>query len=193
MGAQKNVAVELFFDSTSERRLRELWASLEAIYGDDHESELGVRPHLSLTVFPGGEPEFLKAELQSLASRFVPFCLKLNSVESFPTSEGVVYLAPFLSEPLEEIHATFHESLAIHQVLGHAYYRPGSWVPHCSVATGVPPNLRDAVLGACGAAPAQTTDGQWAVARVYARAGARLRPKVSSARSRPLGIRRNRN
>jgi hypothetical protein len=154
MGAQKNVAVELFFDSTSERRLRELWASLEAIYGDDHESELGVRPHLSLTVFPGGEPEFLKAELQSLASRFVPFCLKLNSVESFPTSEGVVYLAPFLSEPLEEIHATFHESLAIHQVLGHAYYRPGSWVPHCSVATGVPPNLRDAVLGACGAADA---------------------------------------
>ena len=72
MGAQKNVAVELFFESTSERRLRELWASLEAIYGDDHESELGVRPHLSLTVFPGGEPEFLKAELQSLASPIRP-------------------------------------------------------------------------------------------------------------------------
>ena len=147
-----NVAVELFFDSTSERRLRELGQSLEAIYGDDHESELGVRPHLSLTVFPDGEPAFLRAELQDLANRAVPFRLELTSVESFPTSEGVLYLAPALSGSLADIHAAFHASLATQQELGHAYYRPGSWVPHCTVATGVPPNLQGAVLDACRAA-----------------------------------------
>lgn len=146
------MAVELFFDSSSERRLGELWKSLEAIYGDHHQSELGVRPHLSLTVFPDVEPEFVRAELQNLASRFLPFRLEFNSVESFPTSEGVVYLAPSSSEPLEGIHAAFHASLAAHQELGHSYYRPGSWIPHCTVATGVPMDLRGAVVEACQAA-----------------------------------------
>ena len=146
-----NVAVELCFDSDSESRLRALWDSLELIYGSDHETEIGVRPHISLTAFSDGEPDFLSDEIQALANRFEPFELKLASVGSFPTAEGVVYLAPSPNERLDSIHTDFHAVLASHEEPGNPYYRPGTWVPHCTVATGVPSSLMDTVLEACRA------------------------------------------
>ena len=144
-----NVAVELGFDAASEGRLRAIWSTLELIYGHPQRSDLGVRPHLSLAVFSGPEPVFLERELQALAGRFDSFSIHLATARSFPTAEGVVYLAPSPSESLREIHSVFHAALSERGEPGHPYYRPDAWIPHCTVATDVPPHLLDQVKEAC--------------------------------------------
>ncbi len=141
------VAVELVFDPEAARRLTVLQDRLAAIYGGSKITELGVKPHLSLNLFPDGEPAFLCDELEELARRFNPFPVQLDSVESFPTAEGVVYLAPDPNAELQAVHRRFHARLAAHGEPGHPYYRPGRWVPHCTVASEVPAQLIGAVMG----------------------------------------------
>ncbi len=78
------VAVELVFDPEAARRLTVLQDRLAAIYGGPKITELGVKPHLSLNLFPDGEPAFLCDELEELARRFNPFPVRLGSVEQLP-------------------------------------------------------------------------------------------------------------
>ncbi len=144
-----HVSVELGFDPASERRIQGLWGTLAAIYGGPRKTELGVRPHLSLTSFSHGEPSFLRRELEDLARRTRPFRIRFASVASFPTPEGVVYLAPSPSEDLREVHGVFHRAMAVHGEAGNPYYQPGKWVPHCTVATDVPDDLRELVVKTC--------------------------------------------
>lgn len=139
-------AVELTFDLESTRRLTAVWSALGGIYGGPRITELGARPHISLTVFHDAAPEGLCQELGGLAQRFGPFRLHLGTAATFPTTEGVIYLAPDASGPLQAIHAALHGWLATHDDPGHAYYRPGAWVPHCTVATDVPQTQITAVL-----------------------------------------------
>lgn len=68
-------------------------------------------------------------------------------MDSFPTVEGVVYLAPDPNPKLLAVHWRFHARLAAHGEPGHPYYRPGRWVPHCTIASGVPPHLISEVMG----------------------------------------------
>ena len=147
-----SVAVELGFDPESENRLVELWQTLEGVYGKPRRSELGVSPHLSLTLFPEGQPPFLREELSWLAGRTRAFVINLVSAESFPTSEGVVYLAPQPNDDLRSLHGELHAAIVAHGEAGHSYYHPDSWLPHCTVATDVPDRLRGSVLSACLAA-----------------------------------------
>lgn len=140
------IAVELTFDPDSTRRLTALWAALANLYGGPRITELGVRPHVSLTVFHDAAPEGLCRDLDWLAQRFGPFPLHLGTAATFPTTEGVIYLAPDPSARLQAVHAAFHGRLAAHHNPGHPHYRPGGWVPHCTVATDVPQALVTAVL-----------------------------------------------
>ncbi len=140
------IAVELTFDLESTRRLTAVWAALAGIYGGPRITELGARPHVSLTVFHDTAPEGLCQELGELAQRFGPFGLHFGAAATFPTTEGVIYLAPDASARLQAVHAAFHTRLAAHDSPGHPYYRPGAWVPHCTVATDVPQAQVTAVL-----------------------------------------------
>lgn len=154
-----HVSVELFFDPESETRIQDVWALLGKLYGGPRATELGVRPHLSLTSFAAGEPTWLRTELVALAARFAHFPIDLVATESFPTTEGVVYLAPAPCRELEAIHQTFHDAIRRHGEDGHPYYRPGVWVPHCTVATDVPePVLEDVVERARESLETSTVD-----------------------------------
>lgn len=147
---ERFVSVELGFDPGAAERLADLQGRLAEIYGGPKITELGVSPHLSLTVFQDGEPDFLRDELETLAARFETFKLQLESVGSFPTAEGVIYLSPDPSAELKTVHRYLHTRLAARGEPGHPYYRPGSWIPHCTVASEVP----KALIGAVMASPA---------------------------------------
>lgn len=143
------VSVELVFDARSESRIRALSAHLAEIYGGPNVTELGVRPHISLTSFPAGEPSGLREALERLAQKVPPFSLSFASVQSFPTSEGVVYLEPVFSEALVSCHQMFHTLAQQFPESRNPYYEPGRWVPHCTVATDVPGSLREKIIVLC--------------------------------------------
>lgn len=128
-------AIELFYDDDSERAVRECWDGLGAALGKPSLSELGARPHVSLAVYDddldtAGFPERLLEFAQSID----PFEFRLSSVGTFPGNEGVVFLAPVVTRRLLAVHARFHEVFSRYGESGMAYYLPGNWVPHCTVA-----------------------------------------------------------
>ena len=159
------MAIELAFDSASDQRLGLLWSRLSALYAGPTESELGVRPHITLALFRGGEPRDLPGLLESLAGELACFGLTLGTVGRFPGSEGVVFLRPEVSAERARAHTILHELLAKERDLVHAYYRPGTWHPHCTMAINVPDALIDAVLTACRCPEAL---GEVGVARIQA-------------------------
>src|SRR5687768_13461972 len=103
--------IELFFDRDSEAQLHQVWRSLQRIYGTPQRSELGVEPHLALAVFRGGEPAGCEAVVSQLARGVTPFELTFESVDSFPTAEGVVYLRAKPTPHLLEVHRELHRLL----------------------------------------------------------------------------------
>lgn len=153
MAAKRDVnapaAVALTFDGAAGEKIQSLWTGLQQIYGKPRRTELGPVPHISLAVFTDGEPGFLREEVSAISGQFGAFSLRLASVGAFPTSEGVVYLAPRPSPQLTAIHRALHKMLDRQEAESSGFYQPGDWVPHCTVATDVPPTLFEKVLRQC--------------------------------------------
>lgn len=125
-------AIELSFDPASEKRVVDLWRSIEG--GLDLE-ELGARPHVSLAVFrPPADPATLAKCLETYTRHADRLEFSFSSVGTFPGNEGIVFLSPSPSKELLETHQLLHSILENHGVAADDLYRPGSWVPHCTVA-----------------------------------------------------------
>ena len=144
------VAIELSFDPASDERLGRLQSHLSALYGGPKDSELGVRPHITLALFRSGDPKDAARVIDSLAAKLAPFALTLSTASCFPTDEGVVFLQPEPSAELARAHTILHELLLDQDrhLVDH-YYQPDTWHPHCTMATGVPEPLTEVVLSAC--------------------------------------------
>lgn len=126
-------AVELYFDAATERRLLAEWERIGSALG-----RLEARPHISLAVFrPPAAPEPIVAAVDHLAEEIGPLVVNLQSVGVFPGAEGVVFLAPAVSPPLADAHRRLHDLLG--DLDRSELYRPGRWVPHCTMAMGLDP------------------------------------------------------
>jgi ribosomal protein S18 acetylase RimI-like enzyme len=143
------LAIELSFDKGSESRLTALLRTLSELYDRTGDSELGVRPHVTLAVFRDTSPSDIAGTIRRLAQSLQPFELNLASAKTYGTTEGVVYLEP---DPCKELLAAHRECMSIlgsESVLVHSYYQPPNWVPHCTVAIGVPEHRLDHILERC--------------------------------------------
>lgn len=128
------LAVCLLFDPPSERLLRGLWARLE----DDGIRTLASHthgqhhPHLSYAVLRRWEVARVQQALAGLPDEG-PFSLSFHGTLAFP--RGRAALAPALTADVVR-----RQQRVVEAMLGtgadlHLNYRPGSWVPHVSVAT----------------------------------------------------------
>ena len=131
-------AVELHFDAEADARVRGLWRRLAELGLPSLEGHGEVRPHLSLALFEDLEPAKFSPLLDAFARETAPVELWLSAAAIFPGDEGVVYLAPSVGTELAACHADFHARIEAAGLESHAYYRPGRWVPHCTVGQGVP-------------------------------------------------------
>ncbi len=138
-------AVELFYDDESDRAVRRIWDGLGAMLERPSLSELGARPHVSLAVYSDELADCLDMAgfeeiLREFAQLATSFEFKLSSVGTFPGGEGVVFLAPVVTRQLLAFHARFHDAFSRHRDAAAPYYRPGQWVPHCTVAIDLAPS-----------------------------------------------------
>jgi 2'-5' RNA ligase len=132
-------AVELNLDPGSAARVQTLWDELAGAGITSEMPDLGAYPHVSLAVFDEIEPARIRPVLESFAGSHRPIQVRLASVGTFPSEEGVVYLAPVVTPELLALHADFHERLRESGLVGWEYYLPGRWVPHCTVGIFLPP------------------------------------------------------
>jgi 2'-5' RNA ligase len=131
-------AVELQIDEVNATPIVELSNAIYAQCGGESLTGIGGHPHISLATFTQLEPERLESALVAFAATTPPLPVTLASVGVFPSTQGIVYLAPVVTPQLLAVHARFHELLDQLGLQCHPYYRPGNWMPHCTVGLELP-------------------------------------------------------
>jgi 2'-5' RNA ligase len=125
--------VAVYFDEPADRAVRALWRRLDqaGVGGGPRV----LPPHVTFAAakaIPRRTRDALKAQLRTLA---IPH-LWLSTLGTFPTTEDVLMLAAVVDSELLAVHSAIHDVLAGQVQSPQAYYMPGSWVPHCTLALG---------------------------------------------------------
>ena len=128
---------ELYFDPSTEARIRDAWKAIDKAGVSASMLEGGYRPHVSLGVCDHLETNSLAQELTTFAAGIVPFRVSFPNIGIFSTSEGVVYLGATVTAKLLKVHTAFHEIFKKYAKEQREYYTVGQWVPHCTLAFGL--------------------------------------------------------
>jgi 2'-5' RNA ligase len=138
-------ALELYLDVDATRRIRTLWQALEAegIPTLASLQDARHRPHVSLAAAARLDPEAVAGALGDLT---VGRGLRLSMDFAGQFVGRVLWLGVTVTEELLAHHRAVHERLAAAGIEVWEHYRPGRWVPHCTVSLRVPnPQMAQAV------------------------------------------------
>lgn len=141
-------ALELHLDVPSTRRIRNLWHALEAdgvptlasLQNERH------RPHVSLVAASRLDPAGVADALDGLAVGR-GLTLDLDFVGQFVGR--VLWLGVTATEELIAHHRAVLDRLTGAGVDVWEHYRPGRWVPHCTLSMRVPNALMSAAVRRC--------------------------------------------
>ncbi|SBT37443.1 2'-5' RNA ligase family protein [Micromonospora auratinigra] len=141
-------ALELYLDTHATRRIRVLWDALESEGVQSMKSllEQRHRPHVSLAVAPRLDPERVAA---ALAGTVVAAPLRLEFQHAGQFVGRVLWLGPAPTTELLAHHARVHDLLTRAGIDLDEQYRPGRWVPHCTLSMRVPNTLMAAAVRRC--------------------------------------------
>ena len=129
--------VELLLDERAADEVRVIWKALADAGVPARYLEHDLAPHVTIAVFDELDAGRARDAFASFAAEETPEPITLYSPASFPTEEGVLYLAPVVTRGLLELHAGFHERFAeLDQPVGE-YFFTGRWVPHVTVGLGL--------------------------------------------------------
>jgi len=142
-----HLVVELFFDPDTEAVVRATRQALTDA-GVPGVPGVGARPHVSVAVYQELDVARFAAGLALFAGERPALEVTLASLGVFLTDGCIVFLAPVVTQELLGFHRDFHQWFA---GCGEAQpnYRLGSWVPHCTLAAGVPFDLMSKVTDVC--------------------------------------------
>lgn len=145
-------AVELYFDAPLSEAVTDLEARIDATGPGPSLRGLGFTPHISLLTCADTAEDDARHVIRSVAHTWAPVPISLEAVGAFPPEGATVFLAPAASAPLVSLHATVWSRIRAAARDPSPLYAPGRWVPHCTVAQGVPPSSRARVLAVTAAA-----------------------------------------
>ncbi|WP_428966773.1 2'-5' RNA ligase family protein [Micromonospora fluostatini] len=141
-------ALELYLDTDATRRIRRLWDALESEGVQSMRSLLAQRhrPHVSLAVAPRLDPAQVAAALDGLV---VAAPLRLDFQYAGQFVGRVLWLGAAPTTALLAHHERVHDRLATAGVPVVEHYRPGRWVPHCTLSMRVPNRLLTPAVRRC--------------------------------------------
>ena len=142
-------AVEMFFDESADKRVREVWDELAQANLTSSQIDGGYRPHVTLGVFEGYTSPKFEDGLRFFTEERGEFPIKFDYLGVFPRTEGVVYFGAVVTGQLLSIHGEFTRHFAPLMMGIRPYYLPGSWVPHCTLAYGLSLAAIPAVVEVC--------------------------------------------
>jgi hypothetical protein len=141
-------ALELYLDPEASRRVRNLWAALDA---DGIQSVGSLMqglhwPHVSLAVADRLEPDAVAGALASL-DLVPPVVLSFQFVGQF--LGRVLWLGPAPSTSLLAHQSTVYDRLSAAGIEVWDHYRPGHWVPHATLSMRVANSHMGAAVRRC--------------------------------------------
>ncbi len=135
-------------DADSEAKIRRTWEALAEARIKSPMLEAGYRPHVSLGVCEEIDVDGLARELSSLTVEVSAFALTLSSIGLFPLSEGVIFLGVTPTQRLLDVNYYFHQFFGKY-AKSQRDYQIGSWVPHCTLAFGLPDGILSEAIEVC--------------------------------------------
>lgn len=130
-------ALALFFDSVSEKPIRELWKLLAESGVSSSMLDADIRPHLSLAVFDEIDIERTKIKLERFSRTIHPFELTLSTLGTFPGETFILLLGVSASRTLNSVHQRIHRYFREYADRSWWIYREKLWVPHCTLAMDI--------------------------------------------------------
>jgi 2'-5' RNA ligase len=127
-------AILLHFDKDSEDRIYELWREAQKLGGDTHLTDCVIRPHITLAIFEDTDIISFCSKLEIFSKQVKKFSLRLESIGTFATRQGVLFLSPVITDSLLELHKGFYGYFEGDIEGINSYYTPNNWVPHCSIS-----------------------------------------------------------
>lgn len=129
-------SINLRSDNASSSRIRNLWVQCGRLESRPSMESLGYPPHFTLAVFDDAQELDLVSAIESLAPSIARLTVRFDRIRYFETPDSIVlWAAPAASEPLAELHSRVHDRVVSESC--RPRYRPGAWVPHCSLAVAI--------------------------------------------------------
>lgn len=124
-----------YLDSESETLFKEIWKdlSLRGItnYGVDTK---GKRPHITLADYNNLDKNNFIERLNKFYEGRFKVDISLSILGTF-LSTGTLFLAPAMSKELIAFHGDHHEHFKDFNDNEGSLYIPGTWTPHCTIAS----------------------------------------------------------
>ena len=111
-----------------------LWDQASAFEDFPSMRALNYPPHISFAIYesPAASEQLAIAMIAKIAEGRTAIELRFDRIRTFDGPPLVLWADPEPKTALRDIHDQIHA--AIDPGLCHPHYRPGSWVPHCTLA-----------------------------------------------------------
>ena len=120
--------------------IRALWEEVANLESRPSMAALDYPPHLTLAIYEDVSPDLLKAAFMGAFAETYQLRLTFIRLSVFEGVPLVLWAEPSPSASLASAHSRVHAR--IDPTLCHPHYRPGAWVPHCTLASQILPENR---------------------------------------------------
>ncbi len=126
--------VVLLFDEETEKYIYGIWDHLNRTGLNKYMLDSGGKPHITLAIYDTVDYSRFRERVERFFEDMRSFPLRFSSVGMFPGGQSTVFIAPTVTGHLLDVHNRFHHALKDYAHLAWEHYRPGVWVPHCTIS-----------------------------------------------------------
>jgi len=119
----------------SAQPIRDLWSWAGHFEETPSMTDLGYPPHFTFAIYDSVDTELLNEVVRNVFSGQPKLHIRFNGLRCFDVSPLVLWAAPEDASELRRLHKLIHGQIDPAQCREH--YRPGAWVPHCTLATKI--------------------------------------------------------
>lgn len=140
-------AVIIKCTNDSARHIETLWSRMSLFENTSSMSAMNYPPHLTFAIYDDIDPKKLSDGLHHVFDKQAPLRLAFERLRYFETPRLVPWAAPTDTGALQTLHQALHNHMD--PSLCREHYRPGTWVPHVTLATDVREDQRVNALLFC--------------------------------------------
>ena len=128
-------SIHLFFDTRTESAIYSVWQELAESGAAPYFYQSANRPHLTLSIYNTLDLPQARQRLSELATRLTAVPVSFQYHGFFSGDAPTIFLGPLVTTTLLELQEDVCWQLDdLGELPAFDHYRPGHWVPHCSLA-----------------------------------------------------------
>jgi 2'-5' RNA ligase len=136
-------SLNLRSDNASALAVTALWDEISAFEDAASMRALNYAPHFTFAIYDTDEVSeaLARSAIEHAAIGEAEVRITFSRIRTFAELPLVLWAVPEPQEPLARMHGAIHA--AIDPILCRPHYRPGSWIPHCTLGMRIQDERRD--------------------------------------------------